>query len=401
MKSVEQNSGSVRVENGVGSRRTWIYMFPALMDFGLASFMFFASVKASWFGVGPVMIGVLGAVWGLVYCVMGLVLSRFASRKNAFAFMVVGLLGNLLLSFLAGWSRSYLHLVWVLGFVAVSVSFFFIGFQLFMEEGSRLSLPKATAWYTLAWSGGLAFGSLTEGLFVSRGSLLALFPVCVSSLIILVLLFVVKRKAQRPAAAEQPVETIPAPVAERSLRRRYAIIGWISIVSAALVTQGMRFLLPEFALHDYGFNAQGVGVVLFLMMISQGVVGFVLGFFPGAIHRLAPHLWAKGAVFAGFLIVILFPGGAGMVLFAMFVGAYAGHGFFKGVLYALGYHEKGGRNVGINEALVGIAGVLGPLFFGTAIFFGRGLFYLLPVVILAMSAFVQLMVIRRAGRNSE
>ena len=55
-------------------KRYWIYLFPCLVDFSLASFSFFVAVKATLLGASPITIGGIGSVWGTTYFISSLIL---------------------------------------------------------------------------------------------------------------------------------------------------------------------------------------------------------------------------------------------------------------------------------------------------------------------------------------
>src|SRR5450830_915638 len=82
----------LKIINNFLRKKYWIYVFPALMDFSVAFLLLLVSVKAVQMGTAPFKLGILGSVWGISYFVSNLLLSRFAHKRTANLFMVLGCL---------------------------------------------------------------------------------------------------------------------------------------------------------------------------------------------------------------------------------------------------------------------------------------------------------------------
>ncbi|MFA5393276.1 MAG: MFS transporter [Candidatus Ratteibacteria bacterium] len=388
----------LKIINNFLRKKYWIYLFPVLMDFSVAFLLLLVSVKAVQMGTAPFKLGILGSVWGVSYFVSNLLLSRFAHKRTANLFMVLGCLSFIVIApgFIFLHSLAALFILAFL--IGPATAFFFIGFQLFMGEGANLSVLKSTAFYTLSWSAGIAFGSLISGTLAGFPPAISILPVVVSSLLIIAgLRFIGKFSAQQREGVKKEnrhdfsgLDKTVSPGTEKA----YLLLGWVGIVTVSIISVGIRFLMPKLIIDFFGLSPAVAGTLLFLSFVIQAVFGFALMKFPGWRYNFKAHSRLELLALAGVFISLAISGLAGVIILTVVVGIYSGHAFYNGVFYSLCQHRKRGRNVSVNESLVGISGILGPLILGAALQAGISYFFLVPVLLIAATYFIQAFLVR-------
>jgi len=379
------------------TRRLWVYLFPALMDFSVASLLLYASIRAVQIGAGPVTVGLLGSTFGITYFISSFILGNFARKETAQAFMVISCITFILLAVCFSLFSSLAALFMLMPLTGLFTSFFFIGFQMFMGHGSGLSTEHAVAFYTLSWSTGMAIGSLAEGAIVNAGPFLSQLPVIVSSVLIIAGLRIVKGLAPNDVTAD--VFSSKNPVSCSTHRRFFVYIGWVSISTATLLSTGIRFLLPKLTISNYGFSEAGAGFAVFIFLIAQALSGFISGWIGPWRYAFLPHIWMKCVAIVGMIIPVFLPFGGSVFLWAGLVGIWSGNAFYNAVYYSLMDSAQGGKNIGTNEALVGVFSLVGPFLLGVMLRVGIKNFYLWPIAILFGTALIELAIFRRIKQN--
>ena len=390
----------LKIINNFLRKKYWIYVFPALMDVSVAFLLLLVSVKAVQMGMAPFKLGILGSIWGISYFVSNLILSRFAHKRTANLFMVLGCLFFIAIApgFIFFHSLAALFILAFL--IGPATAFFFIGFQLFMGEGANLSVLKSTSFYTFGWSTGIAFGSLIAGTLAGFPPAISVLPVMASSLLIIAgLRFIGKFSAKQREGdkkekrhASSGLDKTVSPGTEKA----YLLLGWVGIVTVSIISGGIRFLMPKLIIDFFGLSAAVAGTLLFLSFAIQAVFGLFLMKFPGWRYNFKAHSRLELLGLAGVLLALVISGLTGVIILSVVVGIYSGHAFYNGVFYSLCQHHQRGRNVSVNESLVGISGILGPLILGAALQAGISYFFLVPVLLIATTYFIQAFLVRSA-----
>ncbi len=376
------------------AKRYWVYLFPWLMDFSLAAFLLFAAVRAAQLGASPLIIGLLGSTWGVTYTLSSLILSRYAHQSRANFLMTTGCLAFIMITIILAFFNSLPVLFILMPVCGMFNSAFFVGFQLFMGESTGMTPAESAAVYTIAWSSGFAFGSLAEGYLIEMGTVASLAPmICSSAAVIagICLLGYLDSRREQPAMLNKVNEPHHTDETESKSSAGISVaIGWISIFTVALIGSGLRFLLPKVAITFFNQPAAVAGGLVFVLLLIQAISGIAFLRFPGSTCNLSSHALAKFLAVTGCLSALSFSHVWGLLVLVLLVGAYSGHAYYKGVFYSLNDWERSGRNVSINEALVGMAGIIGPTLSGAALGAGLKLFFLCPVIILAAALLLQL-----------
>jgi len=364
------------------------------MDFSLAAIALFATIKAIRLNATSLQLGILGSIWGITYFLSSMLITKFASKNNAEKFMLFSCISIIVIATSLAFFNFLSAIFILLAFSGFVISYFFVGFQLFMGEITRISERKRTAFYTLAWSSGIAFGSLTVGTLIAHGTLTALLPAIISSLLIIGGINLSKRfkinQVDIPPE-DEPTEIAILPYSQTT--QKYVFIGWTGLFTVSFIASGTRFLLPKIGIEHFGFSPALVGIALFGILFLQAITGFFLLYAPEWKYRFTPHIFFKAIAIIGCLSPVFLKPALGLSLFIILIGIYSGHAFYNGVFYSLNQHHKSARNISVNEAIVGISSVLGPLFFGILVKQKTSLFFVAPIIILVVAFSLQIYVL--------
>ncbi len=363
-------------------RRYWVYLFPAVMDMAVVSLGFFATVRAISLGGGPVLLGMIGTAWGLGYSLTSLLLTRLAHAERSVFFMQLSAVGFILVAIAMALARSVSFLVILSWWSGFWCSFFFVGFQLSMASLASLSTDISVAAYNFSWSVGFALGSLAEGVLLSHYPSVAVSPAVIGSLGILAGLWLVQR-----SRVKEPSDSAGGKSeGQRATRRSFVLIGWIGLATVAFIGSGFRYLLPEIAVRRFSLSSSTTGNFFFLFFLLQSVVGLFLHRLSRWQYRFHHHLGATFLGLTGCWLAFSLQGKTGLLAFVIFMGIYSGYGFYYGVLYSL-KSSLSARDISINEVLVGVTGVVGPLFLAAALKKATASFFL-ACALLVLTAFL-------------
>jgi len=370
----------------IEKKNLWVYLFPALMDLSVAAVLIFSAIKAVDLGIKPFLVGVLGSVWGITYFISSLILSRFITRKNSSIFMMISCVSFILLGLFLGFFKSFNSLFVFLFIGGLFSAFFFVGFQLFMEDSTGTSASRASALYTLSWSTGMAFGSISEGFLMGKGLLYAEIPILLPSLVIICgILAFNKLNREKTENYQQVYDNNP----NDAVIEQYTRIGWIEIFTVTLVTGGIRYLLPKMTISFFHFNQALAASCVFVFFVFQAISGYISSFFGFLRYKIISHDLLKLLAVLGLLVPVFYPVPSSVFLFSMILGIYSGHAFYSAVLYAINHRKKAGFNVSINESLVGIASVAGPFIAGFMLNSGLVPFFIFPCFVFIAASWIQ------------
>ncbi|MCX7704896.1 MAG: MFS transporter [bacterium] len=374
--------------------RLWVYLFPALMDLSVAAVVIFSAIKVVEFGTRPFVVGILGSVWGITYFVSSFVLSKVITRRNSRSFMVLSCMGFILIGLFFDFFNTLGTLFILLIIGGLFSAFFFVGFQLFMEHNTGTSASRASAFYTLSWSIGAAFGSIAEGFLMGKSSMYARIPVLIPPLLIIAGIFL-----SQIDEGNHIKENIYDDKKSDYIVKVYAKIAWLEIFAVTLITVGIRYLLPKMTMSFLDLNQNITAIAIFLFFVLQSISGYFSSYFRVLRYNIFTHDLLKILAGISLLVPVLFPCGFSIFLFVCVLGIYAGHAYYAVVFYAINHRHQAGFNVGINESLVGVASVMGPFLFGIMLNFGISQFLLFPWVVFTICSFFQHRILKRLNQS--
>ena len=384
--------------------------------------MFVCSNRLADAGRSRTEVGVVLAAWAMAYIISNQVLARFVTSRNAAVMMTVS---NLLFAATAG-TFLLIDNVWaiyaLMAVVAVASALLFLPFQIFMrsvEPDQNQGVVRSVAIYTLAWSSGFASGPFIAG-FIYQGlgwqwcfaftGLLGLLTAGGVQL----LKYQAKYHDDEGVAGSEVARTQPISNAEDVNYYTMPDVVWLQWVVTGVGCLGIYALLALLPSVGVAFviPKSQIGSIIAAIYFMQALTGFSL--IRGKTWMFRPMPVAGFAIFGlmsmvGFGVSLL---GVldGLELFsvplrtigfyasAACYGVFSGSFFFGLVFHALIHPRRRARYVAINETVVGICGVAGPIMAGAlADRFG---FLTVPVVLIVMIAgiaILQLVVLKRVS----
>ncbi|MCK5113142.1 MAG: MFS transporter [Phycisphaerae bacterium] len=351
--------------------RFLIYLFPALIDMVLGSVIFVCGQRLVASGAPLWILTAVIPAWAGTYVVASLILGRIVNSHNCARFVLTGCLFLGVISFGFSLCDNFIGMFALVLGMAVSTSLFFLPFQIFMKQvehghGGAPNLVRSISLYTLSWSLGIAAGPFIAGFIYGHLG----WEWCYRINVVFALaaafgIWMLKHHAEHtphedPADIAAAKKTAPRLIDKFSKFPDLTWLGWIcggvccavvQIVFATFPEQGKRFVI----------TTEQQGMIIATMYAMQGFVGLGLIF-----SRRWMYLPLKPVLFGLFGIAGLVLMGLGNNVWCFFlaaacIGVYSGSFFFYFVFHALVHPENAPRNISINEVIVGIAGVCGPV----------------------------------------
>ena len=340
-----------------------MYLFPVLINLVQAAVFFISVQRFTDAGADKVIIGATTTAWAIIYCLVNVIVSRIANEKNAAALIFTG--GTIIalssLGFLV-FDGLYTQFVW-LALIGVAFGLYCAPFQVYMkyvENGSAnaAGIAKAAGRYTTAWSSGFAAGPLVFGLLSAKAG----FSICLAIGIIVAagILLVGNYYKNRKPAAVVPAETT---VSTDTKLPDFAWVGWLVAGIGTFSINQIRTMLQPLG-ETLDFNISMLSWLLFTVSFAQASSAFLLSFTKRWMFKWLPALLI-GLAGAGAMLLFVFSEVLPVFFTAAALfGIYSGCFYFLFVYYALLHPTKAARNAGINEIVVAIAGIIGPLLGG-------------------------------------
>ena len=230
----------------------------------------------------------------------------------------------------------------------------------YVENGSTdtAGIAKAAGRYTAAWSAGYAVGPLVFGLLSAKIG----FCICLAvGLLVSMGVLIIKNyyKKHKPAidhSAEIPAET-------ESDLPDFAWVGWIVAGIGTLTVVQVRTMLQPLG-ETLSFNITTMSWILFTVSFVQAAFALFLSITKRWMFKWLPALLI-GLAGSGSLLMIVFSDKLPLFFAAAAIyGFYCGCFYFLFVYYSLLHPTKAARNAGVNEVVVAISGIIGPLLGG-------------------------------------
>jgi MFS family permease len=400
--------------------RFLIYLFPAVADVIIAATMFVCSNRLADAGKSRTEVAMVFAAWAAVYIAGNQILARLVTSRNAAAMMIVA---NLLFTATAA-VFVLIENVWVIyatmAVLAVASALFFLPFQVFMkavEPDQHQGVVRSVAIYTFSWSLGFASGPFITG-FIYQGlgwqwcfaftGLMGLLTACGVQM----LKHHAKHHHSEAVAPSQSAFVQSNCDVEDINYHTMPDLAWLQWVVCGVGCLGiysLLALLPSVGVF-FAIPKSQIGSIVATLYVLQALVG--LSLLHGKTWMFRPMPAMGFAVFglvsmAGFGVSLL-PVINGIEVLAVPLrtlclytsaacyGVFSGSFFFGLVFHSLVHPHRSARYVAINEMVVGICGVAGPVMAGTlADRFGFFAFPMVLIVMIAGTTILQFVVLKR------
>jgi MFS family permease len=343
--------------------RFLIYLFPAMMDVVIGAFFFVTAVRYSESGASSLTVTGVMATWAFTYSIFSILSGRIVTHKNAARILIFsgGAIALISFGYIIMPSLS-LQYFWT-ALMGVATAFFFTPFQVFMkslEHGEDGSVVRSTALYTLSWSTGMACGPFICGyVWPNFGWQWCYVMNATMGLTVMFGIWMLSKYTSRHHAATFNSGK-PSKAIDYSNMPDLAWLGWLAAGIGCITVAAVRSLFPvKAALLELSKTDQGL--ILAIVSFTQAFVG--LTFIRSKYWMYKP---LPVAIFSlsGILGLLLFGLGTKPGTFyaaALLYGIYSGMFFFYLVFHSLVHPTKSSKYVAINEAVVGIASIIGPI----------------------------------------
>ena len=232
------------------------------------------------------------------------------------------------------------------------------------ERSGREGLGRALVRFNLGWTVGKAAAFKIAGrLFEDGRADAALGVSACAALLTLVLLRLDRDPPAREAGAAAhvpdplPGEGAPAPL--QAVKRGFLVAGLVTLVVAWGGQKTLFALVPELGL-ALGLRADAQGELLASLVLAQSVAFFAMArparwaYRAGPLALLAPivAVASAGVFFARGFTSALVP--------SLVLGVASGCAYTSSFFYSTDYDERRGFRMGVNEAAIGVGGLLPP-----------------------------------------
>jgi hypothetical protein len=280
--------------------------------------------------------------------------------------------------------------------MGIVAAFFFGPFQIFMaavDEGGSKPLTFSTGMYTFSWSMGFAAGpfvafvfdwldgrmaagkaqtlrAIGEALYGPADTYGSEFSYLFTILLLLANAIGIAFLASHAHPSEEADTERPAKSAGHDYSRQpnYAVHALIGAGIGIFTIQLFRAVFPKYS--DPGMlnlPKGDQGLVFFILSLVQGFVGLALCWSKTWMYRALPVVGAGAFGIVGLLCMGLGTTLPVFLLGAVSYGVYSGCFFFYFVFHAIAHPNKASKQVGTNEALVGVMGVVAPFLGGWSV----------------------------------
>jgi MFS family permease len=387
------------VKSATWMTRLAVYSFATLMDAILSAVLFVCMVRMAEMKASAVAVAALMPVWAVPYTLGSLAAGRLITRQNA-GWILIGACGAsacLSAGYIASSATVIMYILTAL--MGVATAFFFTPFQVFMklvDQHHNKGINRSTGLYTFSWSMGYALGPFMAGcLWEVTGWRGCHVVNGLAALLMVAGIYRLKRFAETAPILDETAEPVADPYAKMP---DLAWMAWVFSGIGCAIMSVIRSVFPSLA-ESRAIPKPSQGTVFFILCGVQAAVGLGLGRGRWWMYRPAPILIFGLSGVVGLWLFATASSPGMYYLAAACFGVYSGSYYFYFVFHSLVHPTLGARYISINEAVVGVTSVAGPLL-GGAIADRHGLAspYLVMTVFLAGALFLQTAIHWRRNR---
>lgn len=342
-----------------------LYLFPALVNYLLGGMYFITAYRFSVAGASGVVVGASLAAWAGVYCLLSLLIGRWATVRNAPRMICGGalLMALAMLGFLVR-EGLYMQFLWIV-LTGVGSAFYCTPFQVFaksLESDASAGVVRTVAFYNFSWSFGMATGPFLFSFIPARVGFGVNFILTMAmALGILLLDRHARRRLRKPAPADAAPCELPSET--HAAEPDFAWVSWTVCGLGVVAVCVVRAMWP-YRGAVLAIDKAQVARVLALVSYAQAFTVLLLFRSRNWFYRTGPIGWIGTAGVAGLLGLALSGWLGWAYLGALLFGIYSGCLFFCFVYYSLCHPTKAPHYIAVNEAVSGTASFIGPLFGG-------------------------------------
>lgn len=371
-------------------KRIVLYLLPAMIDVLIGVFFFVATVRMAESGASATAVSAIMTLWGVAYMVSCFVISRILNSRIApFLIAAAGIV--MAAGTVAAMIFTSLHAQYLFAPVlAAGAALFFPAFMIFFaqyEADRSGGIARSTAVYTFAWSMGLGAGPFAAGFIWVNFGWRWCYAVNLALCCLTLAGFAWLQKS--PAAAPAPAAPGDLESAVNRAGYNFVWLGWVASGMCLLGGAIIRAVFPVSAA-SLSIPKSDQGITLALMCLGQAIAALLISRSRTWMYR-ASVVATFGALGFAAILAFGFASSAWAFHAASFLfGIYSGVALIYMIFHALADPACAGKNIGINETIVGVAVIIGPAMGGAlADRFGLRSPFITAAVLIAAAAALQ------------
>jgi MFS family permease len=304
------------------------------------------------------------AMFSISYVCSCLLAGRILHTTNAKPLVLASIAGLILTAIPSYFNDSFWPIFWLFLAMGIAVAFFANSIQTFMRgQTTSHALAPTIANYTLSWSGGCALGTLAGAFLIGRtqSPLLASLagPRGLSALTLLIglAMFLLIATCRRREFITESHPVIPDEPHPLPIDRRWVLIGWCWMFIANFTQRPLTGFLPKFYAQD-GYQPWVCASLLLVLLTMQALVGFAGRWMVNWLYRPTALIAIHAGLIATLALLWIFHTHiAALIPLLLILGSLYGFIYFAAIVY-VSNDARSDRNVGINEAVVGLGQTL-------------------------------------------
>lgn len=323
--------------------------------------------KAIALGATPLELGLLPAVWSVVYVIAAMQMGHLSDRTPRLRLSGIGALLVALAMVVMALARGILGLQAGLAVLALGLAMFWPSLQAALAESDEPGRLKANlGWFNLSWSSGKGIGFAAGGLlYLARGfGLIAGLSAVIAAVAGVLLLAVPvsrRRRSDQSSASPSAVSAAgPRPVLPAAgTAAAFLAAAWLANGVAYGVNATLAYHFPKY-LEAQGSRAAHFGFFLGLTYLAQTATFAIISRATWWHFRRAP-LYVMHLITA--MVLLVLPQVRLPVLqlaLAPLIGACLGLAYYSSIYYSLHAADRPGRNTGRHEAIIGSGVLIAP-----------------------------------------
>lgn len=346
------------------------YFVPFAINFLSGGFFFITSYRFAEASAPGIIIGSATAAWGIAYCAVTAIVGKLVNGANALKFILSG--GVMLMITALGFiifNGLYTQFVWLIC-AGIGAAMFCTPFQLLAKAiesgGETPGTVKATAFYTLTWSTGIATGPLAFARFSVRTGFIITFILALAvtvSVMIIARLLKNKEKNCNTVDCDTAAKEKETEIFSEKDYNKLAILGWIVGGLGTITVCQIRSMWPKHG----DFLAIAKDHIAYILAL----VSYIQAFTALLLCRSKTWMWRKVPALLmtlpAVLSLLLFAFATDLKIFyaaAVIYGIYSGTFYFYLVYHSLAHPTRSRFFVAGNEVIVGIVNLLAPVIGG-------------------------------------
>lgn len=332
-----------------------VYAIPFLASIASGALMFAFPLSVTEHTGDSFLSGMVVLVSGATYVLTtaALMLSKPGEKRSMWIAY-----GGLSLLVLAGLLPAILWTPWWLTYVfttlqGVGSAAFLVCFQIVLQRvASRYSIAVAFSNFVVAWALGYAIGPFISGLFHEVSIVVPVLFAATCSALAIGLLVAATHVATPTANVADPE---PLPTGPPQVR-----FGWAIILLSGFFMVTYRGIFPDYGVVS-GFAARQSGSMLLVLFLTLAATAFTLRFVYRSFLSRWTLFWAIPVAYVAACLALALGNAAAAYIAVALLGVAIAIGYFFAGAFALSDGDGKSRNVAVNETVVGVASIIGPL----------------------------------------